>query len=183
MSSKYDIALLGIGSLANAFSSITKHDTTIYSKPDIDFLLPKSLDINRISKHNIIINTIGVKEGELFDMMQINYLTPMYILEKLIEINYSGKVIFVGSHGSMWTSWPGIDSTRMNYNVSKANLKTYMMSLSQSNLAKFKICLFDTTKFYSKMSDFQGDAIDNVARLIEQLVDLDNPNILHIETY
>jgi hypothetical protein len=116
-------------------------------------------------------------------MMQVNYLTPILLLDHLKKIDYQGKVIFVGSHSSSWTSWPDIDAERLNYNVSKANLKTYIMSLSQSGLAKFKVCLFDSTKFKSEMSNHQGDEISEVASLIEHLIEINSPNILHIETY
>lgn len=181
----YSVALLGNGSLAKAFCSLTKHDVTVYARPEIDFTSPSTIKdwLFSIAKNDVIINTIGINKGDIETIMQVNYITPVILLEQLQQINYEGKVIFVGSHGSTWTSWPNIDPTRMNYNVSKANLKTYILSLSQSNLAKYKICLFDSTKFNSEMSDFQGDDITNVAGLLEQLVDLDNPNILHIETY
>lgn len=177
--------MLGNGTLSKSFREVTKHNVKVYSRPDIDFTTPSTLNdcLLELIKHDVIINTIGVNKGDMQNILQVNYLTPIYILEKLLELDYKGKVIYVGSHGSTWTSWPGIDIERLNYNVSKANLKTYMISLSQSGLAKYRLCLFDSTKFQSPMSDYQGDDIQEVAGLLEQIVDLDNPKILHIETY
>lgn len=181
----FKIALLGNGSLAKAFQTQTKHDVCVFKKPELDFLSIDSIEnnISLLANYDVVINTIGIHQGNPSDIVQINYLSPKYILDKLIELDYQGKVIFIGSHGSTWTSWPGIDTTRLNYNVSKANLKTYMMSLSQSGLAKYQICLFDSTKFVSPMSGFEGSKVEDVANLLEELVDLQNPRLLHIETY
>jgi hypothetical protein len=179
------VALLGKGSLAKAFIASTKHQIKIFSRPEIDFWLQSSVKdwVRDVANNDVIINTIGINKGDLATIMQVNYFTPVLLLDQLRQIDYQGKVIFLGSHGATWTSWPGIDSERLNYNVSKANLKTYMMSLSQSGLVKYKICLFDSTKFQSQMSDFQGDDISEVAKLLEYLIDTNTPDILNIETY
>jgi hypothetical protein len=183
LSACFDIALLGNGTLAKSFRGVTKHNVTVYSRPDIDFILPCDDWVSSLTKHDVILNTIGINKGNIQDIFQINFLTPVYILEKLVELDYKGKVIFVGSHGATWTSWPGIDRDRLNYNVSKANLKTYILSLSQSNLIKFQVTLFDTTKFQSQMSSHEGSSADSVSNLLEQIIDETDLRVLHLETY
>jgi hypothetical protein len=179
------IAVLGNGSLSNAFQKYTKHQTTVFSKPTIDFLNIKTLDskVDELLSHDVIFNTIGLYSGSSSDVLQVNFLTPVLLLEKLTSAGYDGKIILTGSHGSSWISWPEISHERLVYNVSKLNLRNYVMGLSQSNLSKARLCLVDTTKFVSKMSNFTGDAIENVVALIENVIDINSPKILHIETY
>lgn len=179
------VAVLGNGALATAFKTITKHEITVFAKPNIDFLNTDSINryINTIADHEAIINTIGIFNGSSLEISQVNYLAPVVLIQKLVELKYSGKIIMIGSHGASWTSWPGIDHQRLIYNVSKLNLRNYIMALSQSKLTDAHLCLIDSTKFQSQMSNFTGEAASNVAKLIEDLVDIKSPRILHIETY
>lgn len=179
------VAVLGNGALATAFKTITKHEITVFAKPNIDFLNTDSINryINVIADHEVIINTIGIFNGDSSKILQVNYIAPVFLIQKLVELKYKGKVIMIGSHGATWTSWPGIDHQRLMYNVSKLNLRNYIIGLSQSKLTDAHLCLVDSTKFQSKMSNFTGEAAINVATLIESLVDINSPKILHVETY
>lgn len=185
MESVKNIAVLGNGSLSRCFADITKHNITFYNKPDVDFLNPDSLDAYYADflKYDIILNTIGIDKGSTNSILQVNYFTPIQLLEKLNLLNYLGKVIMIGSHASSWTSWPKISIERLAYNVSKANLKSHIYALSHSNLLTFQVCVLDFSKFISPMSGYEGCPIEDVANTIEQIIDINSPKILHIETY
>lgn len=179
------VAVLGNGSLSNAFKNYTKHDVSVFAKPNIDFLNPYSLDtvIDSIAEHDVVLNTIGLFNGSTSDVLNVNFVTPVLLIEKLIKLDYSGKIIMTGSHGSSWTSWPEINHERLMYNTSKLSLRNYVMALSQSRLTKAHLCIVDTTKFVSKMSNYTGDKIEDVAILFETIIETNSPKLLHVETY
>ena len=179
------VAVLGNGYLSNAYRQVTKHTTTLYSKPDINFLQPETLSkyYNDLIQHDVILNTIVTHKGTSQEVLQINFLTPVILVEKLIELGYNGRIIMIGSHGSTWTSWPGIDNTRLIYNISKSCLKNYLISLSHSGLTKSNISLLDLTKFKTPTTHNTGNDMDSVVQLVEQVIDVNNLRLLHIETY
>lgn len=185
MDDSVQVALLGNGTLSKSFQHITKFQHTVYSRPALDFLNLYTIDniVKDLLNYKVIINTIGITQGTSQEIFQVNFLAPIFLIEKLNEFGYQGKVICLGSHGSTWPSWPGISHERLTYNLSKQNLKNYIFGLSQSGLTKINLCLFDSTKFISPMSNYEGDDPKDVASILEQTILNNNPRILHVETY
>lgn len=179
-----NIAILGNGTLSKSFQVITKHKFKIYARPIINFLNFDTLlsNLEELRTYDIILNTIGINNAGFEETMKVNFLAPCFLIENLIRVNYLGKVINIGSHASTWTSWPNISNERFIYNISKLNLRNYIIGLSQSNLFSGSLTLLDFTKFKSQMSNNEGYDPNDMANLIEQVID-SKSKILHLELY
>lgn len=149
-----------------------KNLVTSYGKQDYDFLDKNSIEIlsEKIKHSDIIINCAGVNDLDTWDTFLINTVAPCYLLEKLIEKKSKSHFIMIGSHGAMWTSWPGITLNRLSYNSSKNSLQTFVQGLSQSSLSDMRLTLMNLSKFKSNMSNNQGYDIDVVVDAISYVI-------------
>lgn len=170
-----NISILGSnGTLArqllNHFNQ--KNTVTTYSKQDHNFLNKSSVyDLSeKIKNSDIIINCVGVLDKDTWDTFLINTVAPCYLLENLVQKKSKAHFIMIGSHGSMWTSWPGISLNRLSYNSSKKSIQSFIQGLSQSSLSDMKLTLMNLSKFKSNMSNHQGYDIDIVVDAIAYVI-------------
>ena len=178
------IALLGSGSLSKAISSKITSDT--FDRSDVDYIKGEFTEqfIDNIVNYDVIINCVGTMQGTVKEILTVNAIAPMVLLESLVKKQYSGHVILIGSHASTWTSWPGIELDRLVYNNSKLTLKNFVMGLSHSDLTNMKITLVDASRFQSKMSNFQGYNVEDIAQIVTDLATATGDvRVLHVETY
>jgi len=172
------------GDLARALHKklIPDYNVICYGKDKHNFLNKNEIItlVNNIHKSDIIISCSGIYTSEdSWDMFTINAVAPIFLLEKLIEKQSQAHVIIVGSHGAMWTSWPGIDLNRLAYNNSKSALQSYIEGLDHSAVSKLTLTIFNATRFQSQMSNYQGYPISNVVNIIKELITNLNPPLVY----
>lgn len=157
--------------LINKFNQ-TNHIET-FGKDDYDFLNKDSICqlSDKIKNSDVIINCAGVNDKDVWDTYLINAVAPCYLLEKLIEKKSRSHFIMIGSHGAMWTSWPGINLNRLSYNASKKSVQSFIQGLSQSSLSEMKLTVMNLSKFKSNMSNNQGYDIDVIIDAISYVID------------
>lgn len=177
------VAILGSGSLSTELQKLLPH-TTVFNKPQLDFLNQQSITdaVPKLINFSTIINCIGIYKGATNDILQVNFLSPVTLTEQLIQHDYKGHLIMIGSHAATWTSWPGIAHDRLVYANSKLSLRNYMFGLAQSTITEMSITVVDLTKFKSKMSDYQGYDVESTAKLVTNVIN-QNIKILHVEAY
>lgn len=178
------IALLGSGALSKAISSKISSDT--FDRSDVNYIDGKfsAEFIDNIVDYDVIVNCVGTMHGTVNEILTVNAVTPIVLLENLVNKQYQGHVIMIGSHASSWTSWPGIELDRLVYNNSKLALKNFVMGLSHSNLTTMKITLVDASRFQSEMSNFQGYNVEDIAQIVADLATTTSTvRVLHVETY
>lgn len=177
------VAILGSGSLGVELQKFLPH-STVFSRSDLDFLNQQSISdcVPRLLEFDTIINCIGVYQGDTKDILQVNFVSPVTLTEALIQSNYQGHLIMIGSHAATWPSWPGISHDRLVYANSKLALRNYIFGLSQSKLTNMTLSMIDLTKFKSNMSNYQGYDIDKTAKLVATVIN-QGIKVLHIEAY
>lgn len=162
-------------------NNLTDHHVTAYSKDQYDFLNKNNIQhlAEQIYNNDVIICCSGVYDQDAWTSYIINTVAPIYLLEKLTALNSSCHVILIGSHSAMWTSWPGIDLNRLSYNTSKSALQSFVEGLEHSELSKLKLTMFNTTKFQSEMSNYQGQPISHVVNIIKDLITNTTPPLVY----
>jgi hypothetical protein len=177
------IAILGGGELSTAIVNKLKHKFTIdvFGHDKFDITNKKNCDevINELATYNIIIITAGKHSNDIWEMWLVNNVGPAYIISRLEDKYADKKIIAVTSHGSSWTSWPGIDMNRLVYNSSKSGLTNFVYGLIHRDSSKNKITILEPSKFQSTMSNNTGPDINSVAHQIELIID-DPMHILKI---
>ncbi len=172
------------GDLARVLSKklITDHNVICYGKDKCDFLIKNEITAlaDKIYKSDIIISCPGVfTSDDSWDMFTINSIAPIFLLEKLIEKKSQAHVIIVGSHGAMWTSWPGISLERLSYNVSKETIQSFTIGLSQSGISNLKLSMFNPSRLQTKLNDYQGYPIDIIVDGIMHVIQAPTPILIY----
>jgi len=172
---KLNVSIIGAnGDLSNAVYNNLQQDhlVTRYSKKQYDFR--NKDDIVKLSSKiytdDVIISCVGISDGDSWEVFTVNTLAPVYLLEQLSKHKSKSHVIFVGSHGAMWTSWPGISINRLVYNVSKQSLQSFVTGLDHCGATELTVSIINPTKFQSKMSANQGHNINLVAKSINHII-------------
>jgi short-subunit dehydrogenase len=183
--SKSNISIIGEqGDLAKALYNklILEHHVICYGKNQYDFLNKDNIStlVDSIHQSDIIISCPGVfASADSWETFTINALAPIYLLEKLVEKQSKAHVIIVGSHGAMWTSWPGISMGKLAYNVSKETIQSFTTGLSQSNLSDLKLSVFNPSVFQSKINGYQGHPIDIIVDGIIHVIQAPAPLLIY----
>jgi short-subunit dehydrogenase len=170
-----NVSIIGAnGDLANAVYSNLQQDhlVTCYSKEQYDFRNKDDIVelSGKIHTDDVIISCVGIVDEDSWDVFTVNTLAPVYLLEQLSKHNSKSHVIFVGSHGAMWTSWPGISINRLVYNTSKQSLQSFVTGLDQSGTTELTVSILNPTKFQSKMSANHGYDINIVVESINHII-------------
>lgn len=172
------------GDLARALYKklIKDHHVICYGKDQHNFLNKEDITTlaDKIYKSDIIINCSGVfTSNDSWDIFTINSIAPIFLLEKLIEKKSQAHIIIVGSHGAMWTSWPGISLARLSYNVSKETIQSFTIGLSQSGTSNLKLSMFNPSRFQTKLNDYQGYSIDIIVDGIMHVIQAPTPILIY----
>ena len=182
---KLNVSIIGEdGDLAKAlYNKLTvDHHVVCHGKNQYNFLNKKDITtlVNDTYQSDIIINCPGTfTSSDSWDMFMINAVAPIFLLEKLIEKQSQAHVIIVGSHGAMWTSWPGISLERLSYNVSKETIQSFVTGLSQSSISKLKLSMFNPSRFQSKLNGYQGHPIDTIVDGIIHVIESPTPLLIY----
>jgi hypothetical protein len=163
------------GDLAQALTSALKPDHLVlcYGKDDFNFLNKQQVSqlADTIHYSDIIICCPGVVDADMWDMVTINSVAPIYLLEKLLHHKSTSHFIMIGSHGAMWTSWPGIKLNRLTYNISKGAIQSFITGLDQSNITKMPLSIVNLSKYKSKNSDYTGYPIELMVQSIVDIIE------------
>jgi hypothetical protein len=180
-----NVSIIGeYGDLARElYKKLTSDHTVIcYGKDKHNFLNKNEIVtlVDSIYKSDIIISCPGVyTSDDSWDMFTINAIAPIFLLEKLIEKQSQSHVIMVGSHGAMWTSWPGISFERLSYNISKQTIQSFVTGLSQSELSNLKLSVFNPSRFQSKLNGYQGYPIDIIVDGVMHVITAPTPLLIY----
>jgi len=85
--------------------------------------LVSTLDID------ILINNAGILDNDFFKVMDVNFMAAGYLTLEFYKKMSSGHIINVTSYRANQPAWSDITYDRLNYNCSKAALKTFSMAL------------------------------------------------------
>lgn len=145
-------------------------------RPEYDFALKQDCDrlLQDHTSPDIVINTMGVMTDDRWNSMLINYVAPVYITMGYVERLQQGHIINVGSASSWWPSWPGVDMTRLSYNIGKQSLAVFNQHINRVKIDDTKtvtVSLVEPGRFKSRMSDHQGMEIDRVVDGIEHVIE------------
>jgi len=183
LSVKSTVAVIGAsGTLAQALAhSFAEYPVTVFGQPDYD--MRDLNDIERLASQlnifNVIIYCPGVLTANAWDTFSVNATAPAYLCELLATTDCQAHVIVIGSHSGMWTSWPGIDVSRLWYNISKQTLTATITALSHSGKTKMKYTVFNACKFKSSMSNHQGVDVEVIADAIKAVVKSPVPPVIY----
>lgn len=177
------VAIVGEqGGLASALRhNLAGHFVTYYSKKEYDISQKDNVETlaAQIFDNDIIICCAGVHGQDGWDTFVTNIVGPAYLLECLTSHNSNARVIILGSHSASWTSWPGIDVSRLSYNNSKSALKHYVLGLEHSGNSNLKLTILNPTRFQTSMSDNTGYPIDVVIKAIDYIVNAEVPPLIY----
>jgi short-subunit dehydrogenase len=182
---RLNVSIIGEnGDLASALNKklITDHNVICYGKDKYNFLNKNDIIdlVSIIFESDIIVCCVGVTTStDIWDMFTVNAVAPSFLLEKLIEKQSQAHIIIVGSHGAMWTSWPGISLERLSYNVSKETIQSFTTGLSQSNISKLKLSMFNPSRFQNKSNGSQGYPIDIIVDGIIHVIESPTPLLIY----
>ena len=182
---KLNVSIIGEdGDLASALNKKLKlnHNVSCYGKKYYNFLIKNDIIelVNIISESDVIVCCVGIlASDDVWDMFTVNAIAPSFLLEKLIEKQSQAHIIMVGSHGAMWTSWPGISLERLSYNVSKETIQSFTTGLSQSGISKLKLSMFNPSRFQSKLNGYQGYPIDTIVDGIIHVIESPTPLLIY----
>ncbi len=167
------IALIGNSTLSKSFNNRYKESfflETFYSTGIIDKTSCENLLAN-LYEYDTIVFTAGTILDPVWEMLTLNFTVPAFIVSNLLENNFKGHFIYVGSYGSLWTSWPGINLKRLTYNISKLAANKFMNAVTHSNIGDMSISVLNPSKFKSKMSNFEGMEVEQVAEILKFIID------------
>jgi putative NADH-flavin reductase len=168
------VAVIGNqGSLAQALQlGLKDHCVTSYSKEQYN--LTQKENVEQLAKlifdKEVIVYCSGIINYDCWDTFIVNSVGPAYLLELLTNHESKAHVIIIGSHSSMWTSWPNISLFRLSYNNSKLAIKEYVTGLEQSKKSNLKLTIFNPSRFKSTMSDHTGYPIEYIVDTINYII-------------
>ena len=180
-----NVSIIGeSGGLANGLINTLSatHNVTSYSKDRFNFLHKDNVCklADQICNSDIIICCAGVFDNvDTWDMYLINSVAPQFLLEQLSKKESKAHFIMMGSHSASWTSWPDASITRISYNNSKKSIQQFIESLAHSQSSGMKLTVVNLSKFQTKMSNYHGHAVSDIANTIENILDSKIPIILY----
>lgn len=169
------ILILGKSNLAQAIQNLVP--ATIVGRPQYDFSLQKDCD-RVIQDHNptVVINTHALNENNnAWDILTVNYTSMVYLTLGFYEKLGQGHIINISSTSSYWPSYPGIDTGRLCYNISKESLSAFGKHFNRACVdyqGKSIISTIELGKFNSKFNNFGGGmTLQKVAELVKRCID------------
>jgi hypothetical protein len=147
----------------------------IAGRPDYDF--SKEEDCLRLVEKytpTVLINTVGVLNDDIWNMLVTNYVSVVYTSLKFYEKNNNLQIINISSAASHWVSYPDIDINRLCYNISKESLTNFGCHMARKtvNESNFVISTIEPGKFPSKINNFDQSKFiaADVAQIIKNVI-------------
>jgi NAD(P)-dependent dehydrogenase (short-subunit alcohol dehydrogenase family) len=154
------ILILGKGVLATALSVHLPHSVMV-GRPDFDFA--QKTDCDRLLDFyspSVVINTVAVNhQKNAWDILITNYVSAVYLTLGFYQRMSEGQIINISSASTIWPSFPGIDSQRLCYNLSKESLSTFGRHFNRKIVNDAKPVVISTVelgRFASPMNDWHA---------------------------
>jgi len=168
-----NLAVVGGGELAQAVTNSVQdqYTVTLFSHWHTDLVQKSQCDqlITQLMSFDTVLFTAGLHNADLWDMWTVNTVAPCYIVSQLVKNNYTGHVIVVSSHAANWTSWPGIDTSRLTYNNSKHSVSNFVKGVQQADVVG-RYSLIEPGRFQSRMGGDSGHTIKVVVDAVKFLL-------------
>ena len=169
------ILILGKGTLGSALH-LHFGDSVLVGKPEFDFFNQSDCD-RLVETHSpeIVINTVAVNQNHSpWDIFTVNFTSVAYLTLKFYEKINHVQIVNISSTSTLWTSYPGIDTGRFCYNISKEHLSNFGRHFNRKIVDEPKSVVVSTVeigKFASKFNNFQtGLDIAKVVAVIDDIV-------------
>lgn len=159
------ILILGKGALAQAIGT-RFNDAVLLGRPEFDFALKTDCDrlIQQYPAPDCLINTVGAMGEDLWQNLTVNFVSPCYIAMHYIDRTQC-HVINISSASAWWVSYPGLSTTRFSYNIAKESLSNFGQHINRITIndsSKGSLTTIEPGRFQSKMSNWQGQDIENI---------------------
>lgn len=169
------ILILGKGTLSQELEKVFPN-SVIVGKPEYD--LSKKDDCDRLIQQytpTVLINTVGVLSDDVWKTLVTNYVSSVYISVGFYEKIKTLHIVNVSSASTYWPSHPGINSSRMCYNISKESLTNFGKHMARKTIdePEFIISTVEPGSFPSQMNEFAPGKLSSieVANIIKHTVD------------
>jgi len=168
------ILIIGRSDLSAALAAILD-DVVIVGRPDYDFSLKSDCDrlVNTYTP-NMVINTVGVINQDLWTTLTTNYVGVAYLTLEFFNKLNQAHIINISSASSFWVSYPDIDDSRLSYNLSKEALSTFGRHMNRKIVDSNKniVTTIEPGKFNSKMNGYTGGMpVEHVANWIKRVIE------------
>lgn len=156
------------------------HDITMIGRDALDFCQASSIaDIAcTLCEFDCIINCAGLTTGTAQEIFMVNAVGPIALMTELTQHGCQARVIFVGSHGAMWTAWPGASQSRILYNISKRCLQDFVVAMSHARSSEMQLCIYNASRFQTRMSGYTGHELDTIAQQVRDILHMDPMPVL-----
>jgi short-subunit dehydrogenase len=169
------ILILGKGTLATALHNRLP-SSLLVGRPDFDF--QNQNDCDRLVEQympTVVINTAALnQQHDPWSILTTNYTSPVYLTLRFYEKMLQGQIINISSASALWPSFPGINSERLCYNISKESLSMFGRHFNRKIVDDGKPIVITTVelgKFPSKFNDFQdGMSVNTAVSVIESVI-------------
>lgn len=167
--------ILGTGTLATALATHFP-DSTIAGRPRFDFSQKQCCDeLIDYYMPSIVINTVAVgDQSDPWQILTTNFTSAVYLTLKFYEKMSQGQLINISSASALWPSYPGIDHSRLCYNISKESLSQFGRHLNRAVVDSPKpvtISTLEIGKFASRLNNYQDGGIP-IERVVSSIADL-----------
>lgn len=169
------ILILGHSNLANAIQDLVP--ATVVGRPQYDFSLQEDCDrVIQDYDPTVVVNTHALNQTHnTWDILTVNYTSIVYLTLGFYKKMGPGHIINIGSTSSYWCSYPGIDTGRLCYNLSKESLSAFGKHFNRTcvdHQDKSIISTIELGKFNSKFNNFSGGmSLEKVAHVVKNCID------------
>jgi len=168
------ILILGKSTLAYALEKELAN-VKIIGKPEYDFSNQIDCDLV-LDRYNpdVIINTFALNQtNNTWNILSTNFVATAYLTHKFYEKLDGKHIINISSASSNWVSFPGIDSGRFFYSLSKECVsnfgKHYNRKINETR--KNTVSTIEIPKFASKFNNFsKGIELDRVVKTVSSCI-------------
>lgn len=169
------ILILGHSDLAKAVQKLIP--ATVVGRPEYDFSLRNDCDrVIQDYDPTVVINTHALNQQQsAWDILTVNYTSTVYLTLGFYEKMGPGQIINISSTSVYWCSYPGIDTGRLCYNISKESLSLFGKHFNRAcvdHQDKSIISTIELGKFNSKFNNFGGGmTLEKAAQLVKNCID------------
>lgn len=170
------ILILGQSTLAKELQ-ILLPTAQIVGKPDYDFSVQQDCD-RVLSQYEptVVINTHALNQhNDPWQILTVNYTSVVYLTLGWYDKMHQGHIINISSTSTYWPSYPGIDTGRLCYNVSKESLSMFGRHFNRAIVDhdhKPTVTTIELGKFNSKFNDFSGGmSVSKAAGMVKNCID------------
>jgi len=152
-------------------------DVTVVGRPEYNFSLKEDCDrLVNMYNPDIIINTLGSLNNEIWNSLTVNFVTGVYLTLSFYNKLSKAHIINISSASTFWVSYPGISDERLIYNLAKESLSNFNRHFNRKIIDENKkdvlISTIEPGAFPSKMNGHSGSIeIEKIAALVKNTIE------------